>query len=928
MAIFATQTMNHLYKGKAKYISTWALALLVAATTLYGGNNSFYAPYFHSNLTNDTIPKKKKVANANAIISPAIIDTPPVKKNTDSLLLKNKADTFNRKTIDTVINIVDTIRFKTSKDSLDAPVTYHADDSMVLDVPTNKIILYGKKTSVKYIDNDLEAPHIEFDQKTNLVNAYFVKDSTGKVISFPTFKQGEFVSVSDSITVNMKSGKGITKGTYTKQDEIYIYSEKNKKVDANTFYAYRGNFTTCNLDTPHFAFVSKKIKFINKKMAFTGPVHPEVEGIPLPLSLPFGIFPMSKGRHSGLIAPTFTANEQLGLALEGIGYYKILSDHWDAVARGTIYSYGGWTASINPRYYKRYHYQGNLNLNIQHFRDIDKSGSRSFNITWSHSADTKSRPGVTFSANVNAGSSKFNASVPNSPQRNFQNQLNSSITYAKVWKDKPFNLTVSANHNQNTAQKLINLNLPDIGFNVNTLYPFRKKEVVGEYKWYENIGVALNSNVKSLSYFYDTASNIGKQLIDKLQWGASHNVPISLSLPPLGPVQIGPSVSYQEYWYQNKVVKKWNSASKKVDTTVTKGFFGAREMSFGFSGTTRIFGMIAFGKNSKVQAIRHEIRPSFGFSYHPDMNRKDHYLLQTDTTGKNFIRPSIYDGNIFSAFGEGKSGAVTFGIDNNIQMKVRNKKDTGEAAIKKVTLIDGFSINSSYNLLADSFKLTPFSISIRTNLFDKINITASGTAVPYLTDSRGEFVDKLVWSKKPLSLGKLTSGSVSIQSSFKGGDKKEKLPADNLNNQQQVNPVSGLPLDEYQQEAAYISNNPAEFANFNIPWSVNFSYALSFTRLRKADFTGYKSEFSQNVNWGGTLNLTAKWQIGLNGFYNITTKELGSLSMYLTREMHCWQMAINISPVGKYRFFNISISPKSGILRDLKINRTRYFYDL
>ena len=920
--------MNHLYKGKAKYILTWALALLVAGITLYGGNNGFHTSYFHSNLTTDTIPKKKKPANTNAVINPATTDTPPVKKNTDTLLLKNKADTFNRKSIDTLINVADTIQFKTSKDSLDAPVTYHADDSMVLDVPTNKIILYGKKTNVKYIDNNLEAPHIEFDQKTNLVSAYLVKDSTGKVISYPTFKQGEFVSVSDSITFNMKSGKGLTKRTYTKEDEIFIIGETIKKVDANTFYAYRGNFTTCNLDTPHFAFVSKRIKFINKKMAFTGPVHPEVEGIPLPVSLPFGIFPLSKGRHSGLIAPTFTANEQLGLALEGIGYYKILSDHWDAVARGTIYSYGGWTASLNPRYYKRYHYQGNFNINVQNFRDIDKSGSKSFNITWSHSADTKSRPGVTFSGNVNAGSSKFNSSVPNSPQRNFQNQLNSSITYSKVWKDKPYNLTVSANHNQNTSLKLINLNLPDVGFNVNTLYPFRRKEVTGEYKWYENLGVALNTNAKSLSYFYDTASNISKQLIDNLQYGASHNVPISLSLPPLGPVQIGPSISYQEYWYQNKVVQSWNSTTKKVDTAIKKGFYAAREMSYGVSGTTRIFGMIAFKKDSKIQAIRHEIRPSFGFSYHPDMNGKDHYSVQIDTTGKNFARHSIYDGNIFSAFGEGRSGAITFGVDNNLQMKVKSKKDTGEAAIKKVTLIDGFSINSSYNLLADSFKLAPFAISIRTNLFDKISITASGTTMPYQTDSKGDFVDKLVWNKKPLSLGTLTNGSVSLQTSFKGGDKNEKLSTENLDNPQDVNPQNGMPLDEYQQEAAYMSKNPGEFANFNIPWSLSFSYALSYNRQRKPDYSGYKSSISQNINWNGTLNLTAKWQIGLNGFYDITTKELGSLSMYLTREMHCWQMAINISPVGRYRFFNISISPKSGILRDLKINRTRYFYDL
>lgn len=908
--------MNQLYKGKAKYILTWALALLVAGITLYGSNSSFYLSHFHSNLTYQPVQLKNNITN--------YIDTPPVKKVDSGFIKKQLADSVLVK--DTVITVVDTVRFKTSKDSLDAPVSYHADDSMVLDVPTKKILLYGKETKVKYAENELIAPHIEFDQQTNLVSAYLVKDSNGNVISFPKFTQADFLTVSDSIKFDMKTGKGLTKGTYTKQDEMFVYGEKIKKIDANVFYALNGRFTTCNFDTPHFSFVSKKIKFINKKMAFTGPVHPEVEGIPLPVTLPFGIYPLSKGRHSGLIAPTFTANEQLGLALEGIGYYKILSDHWDAVARGTLYSYGGWTASLNPRYYKRYHYQGNFNINIQHFRDIDKSGGRNFNVTWTHSMDSKARPGVTFSANVNAGSSKFNESVPNSPQRNFQNTMNSSISYSKVWKDKPFNLTVSANHSQNTVSKLINLNLPDIGFNVNTLYPFRKKEAAGELKWFENFGVALNSNVKSLTFFYDTAGNIGKQLIDKLQWGASHNVPITLSLPPLGPLQIGPSISYQEYWYQNKFIRTWNAANKKVDTTITKGFFSAREMSYGVSGTTRIFGMIAFGKNSKVQAIRHEIRPSFGFSYHPDMNGKDHYLLQTDTTGSNFIRPSIYEGNIFSAFGEGKSGAITFGLDNNIQMKVKSKKDTGEAAIKKITLIDGLSINSSYDLLVDSFKLRPFNIQARTNLFEKVSITASGTTMPYLTDSRGEFIDKVVWKKKPFSLGTLTSANIAIQTSFKGGDKKDKQTTNT--NPQQVNSVSGMPLDEYQQEAAYMSNNPGEFADFNIPWSINLSYAFTYNRQRNADYSGYDRVFSQNVNWSGTLNLSPKWQIGLNGYYNITTKELGTISMYLTREMHCWQMAINISPVGRYRFFNISISPKSGILRDLKINRTRYFYDL
>ena len=900
--------MNQLNKGKAKYISVLALILLLFTVTLYYTASGFNTTYFHSFLTVDTLPVIK--ADSQKV---------KIKNQNEPSALKRIADTI-------IVTKIDTLTYRPSKDALDTPVVYHADDSMVMDIPAKKIILYGKKASVKYSDNELYAPRIEFDQRTNIVSAYLVRDSNGNVISFATFNQADFKTQSDSMAFNMKTLKGITKSTYTQQGEIYFHAEKIKKVDPDIFYGYRGQFTTCNLDTPHFSFVSKKFKFINKKMAITGPVHPEFENVPIPVYLPFGIFPLKTGRRSGILAPTFSANEQLGLSLEGLGYYKVLSDIWDVVLRGTIYSYGGWTANVSPRYYKRYRYQGSFTVDIQHLRDLDKSGARNFNIRWNHSSDTKARPGVSFNASVNAGSSGFNSSVPNSPQRNFQNQLNSSITYSKVWKDKPFNLSISGNHNQNTNTKQWNINLPDIAFNVNTLYPFRRKEVIGAYKWYENLGIALNTNVRSLSSFYDTSGKFFNEFAKNYKWGANHNIPISLSLPQVGNFQISPSVGYIERWYQEKFIRSWNAATKKVDTTISNGFFSAREMNFGLGVSTRIFGMYTFKKNSKVQAIRHEIRPNLSANYKPDMNRKHWYTTQIDTSG-NKGRYSEHERSVFGAFGEGKFGGLGFGIDNNLQMKVRNKKDTSAGAVKKITLIDGFSINSGYNFLLDSFKLSPFNINLRTNLFEKISISASAVVVPYLTNYKGDFIDKLVWNKK-VALGKLTSGNIAVQSQFKGGDKKEKLPVTNLQQNNQLNPISGLPLNEYQQEAAYINNNPGEFANFNIPWSISFQYAFNYNRIPNGLNTGYKGSVSQNISWTGTLNLTPKWQIGLNGSYNITQKELGLISMYLTREMHCWQMAINISPVGRYRSFNISISPKSGLLRDLKINRTRYFYDL
>ncbi len=911
--------MNYYNKGKAKYILASVMLALFISQTIGSTVNMPIFSEFYKILTSDTVPAtlqkpfkpQKKVSNTG-------LDTIPL----------NRGDTLTSLSIDTFF-------VKSSKDSLPAPVVYQADDSMILDVPSKKILLYGKQSNIKFSDNELKAPGIEFDQRTNLVTAYLKKDTSGKVISFPSFDQGDLKTVSDTIAFNMKTGKGLTKGTYTKQDEMYVYAEKIKKVDSASFFAYRARFTTCNLDTPHFSFVSKKIKFITKKFAVTGPVHPEFEGVPVPIILPFGLFPISQGRHSGLLAPAFNSNDQFGLSLSGLGYYKVINDYWDVTTRGTVYSYGGYSFNISPRYFKRYHQQGNFSFDYQHFKtnfkgDPDFSTNNSFNVRWSHTLDNKSRPGVSFNANVNAGSSKFNSQVPNNPTRNFSNQLNSSIAYAKVWKDKPFNISINANHSQNTNLKIINVTLPDVSFNLNTLYPLRRKEVIGNYSWYENIGIALNSNVKSLTYFSDDTTvskvNIGKQIFNNLQWGGNHSIPISLSLPQMGALQISPSVSYTEKWYQQKFIRSWNSSTHKVDTAINKSFYTARDMSFGIGMSSRVFGSYTFGKNSSVKAIRHEIRPSVSVNYKPNMNGKYFYTSQLDTAG-HVGRFNVFDNSIYGGFGEGKFGGLSFNVDNNIQMKVRDKNDTALDAVKKVSLIDGLNLGGSYNFLADSFQLSVFNVGARSNLFDKISITANASLDPYQVNARGDRINQLIWKQKIASLGRFVGGNISMSSQFQGGDKnKKKKPVNQIG--QPYNPNTGMPLDEYQTEAAYVGNNPAEFADFSIPWSFNFSYSLRFQRDRKPDYSGFYTNIYQDMNWNSTLSLTPKWQLGINGFYNISQKELGTLSVSIAREMHCWQMAVNVSPVGRYRFFNITISPKSNLLRDIKVNRTRYFYDL
>ena len=886
--------------------------------------NGIWVPDFRSALTfsfveavDTTKPLLRRATNNNLTLSN---DTKP---DTTKLPRPTTIQSGN----DTSIKQkVDTFQLKISKDSLDAPLKYAAEDSAVVLIKDKKILLYGK-TKTEYKDITLTAPKVEVDQKTEIVTAVNSRDSTGAVKETAHFKSGESDFTSDTIRYNFKTQVGLTKNTFTMQGEFLVIAEQAKKVNENTTFAKGATFTTCLLDEPHFGIKTGKMKIINQKLAVSGPAHLEFEGVPVPLILPFGFYPLSQGRKSGLLPPQFATNEQFGLGLEGLGYYKVISPYWDVKMYGNIYSYGGWSVNVNPTYRKRYRYSGVFNLSLQttkqNFKgDPDFSKNKSFFITWSHSVDGKARPGTTFSANVNAGSTKFNELVPNSNRINFQNQLGSSITYSKTWAGKPYNLTMSANHNQNNRTRLINLSLPDAGFSVNTLYPFQGKTQVGTPKWYEKLGVGYNGTFRNQVSFYDTAVKI-RDLIDTLQWGAQHSFPISVALPPImgGAVIVSPSVSYSQVWIAQKFRRNWNTAAQKADTTVTKGFFTDHQVSFALSFSTAIFGTYQF-KNSRLEAIRHVIRPSLSMNYKPDLSKQHFY---TDTISPGFAyRMSEFEGALYSGFGEGRNGGISFSLDNNLEMKYRSKKDTSTEKTKAKKLIDGYGLSTGYNFLRDSMKLDLISLYFRTTLFEKISITANSVLDPYQTDARGADIAKYAWQGGKFKLGRLTYGSISMSTSFQSKPKDAKKDAERKKqNEQRLNDPN-LIADQ-QQLMDYMRQNPSEFVDFNIPWQVSLGYSLFFSTRLKADLSGFEKDFSSNVNFSGSFSLTPKWNFSVNGYYDFDTKQLQTFQMSINREMHCWQMSINVTPVGLYRSFNFSISPKASILQDLKINRTRSF---
>jgi len=839
-----------------------------------------------------------------------------------------------RRRADTSHQRIDTLDYKISKDTMEATIDYSAADSIVMIIPSRRITLYNK-AETKYKDADLTAYQIQYDQDRNVVVATPTRDTANNVVGMPKMVQQDNTMTSDTITYNIKTQRGITHNTITNSGEMFVHAEIMKKMTPDIYYGLGGLFTTCRLDTPHFAFRTKKMKIINKKMAITGPIHPEFEGVPIPIYIPFGFFPLAQGRHSGLLPPQFTASDQAGIGLEGLGYYKVLNDYFDMTMRTNLYSYGGWSLFLTPTYRVRYRYSGSMNFILQNTRLLADAGkdaytsARTFSFNWSHVVDSKARPGTNFSANVNVASTKFNQYQLYNPTANYQNQLGSSVTYSKTW-DGKYNLTVSANHSQNNLSRLVSVSLPNLAFTAPTIYPLQSKNFVGTPKWYEKLGIGLSSTVAGNANFYDTSFSF-KKVVDTFQWGAQHSIPISLALPLTGPIQISPGISLSNRMYSRKLYRHYDPVRNKVDTdAIQKGFFTANDMSFSLSLASAIFGTFqGFGKDSRLMGIRHVIRPTVSISYKPDMAHAYFQNLTTpwsdSTTHQTHNqRVSYFDGTTYGPFGEGRFGGISFGLDNHLEIKTRSKKDTSEGGVKKIPIIDGFGFNGSYNYLADSFKLSPISFYFRSTLFQNINITGGATLDPYKSDSMGFDKNQYAWTGKRFSLGRITNGNLAISTSFKSKPKDDKLAKEKAALQQDQIPMT---LEEQQAQMNYINRNSAQYADFNIPWSLSLSMAFNFVNAEKPDYSGFATTITSSLNWNGDFNLTEKWKIGLNGYYDLKYQKLQSLSLNISRDLHCWQMSINVVPVGYSHFFNVTLSPKSGILQDLRINRTKYFYN-
>jgi hypothetical protein len=245
-------------------------------------------------------------------------------------------------------------------------------------------------------------------------------------------------------------------------------------------------------------------------------------------------------------------------------------------------------------------------------------------------------------------------------------------------------------------------------------------------------------------------------------------------------------------------------------------------------------------------------------------------------------------------------------------MKVRNKDSSGNASTKNISLIDQFSIGSSYNLFADSLNLADFNMSFSTNVLNKINIGATGIFTPYVNRSKS----KEFMLSEGKGLAKLASGSITIGMNFQGEKKNEKEQEDAKKGNDEVNRLLS--------NGGY--NN---YYDFNIPWNISIAGGLQIRR-NYDEFKGESLDATPSLSFTGGFNLTERWKLSyyvplmFEGFNKVS---INNLDLNISRDLHCWQMSLHLIPVGPYRSFSFLLQVKSTVLQDLKLTKKRSQFD-
>ncbi|WP_405337878.1 putative LPS assembly protein LptD [Psychroserpens sp.] len=830
------------------------------------------------------------------------------------------------------------------KEFLTDIVKYKAKDYVQLNQRLQQTTLYNE-ADIKYGDMTITAGIIIIDHNKDLVFAKGITDSLGVYTQPPVFTQGANVVEPDSLVVNTVSKKALIYNSRTEQSGGTIISEISKRENDSVIFVKNAKFTTSeNLDDPEYYFLMRRAKIVPGKKVVTGLANMFIYDVPTPIGVPFAYFPMSDKQTSGIIFPSFgedNGNDR-GYFLQNGGYYFAISDYIDLAVLGDYYTNGSYGLRLETNYATRYRFNGNLSVRYENLINSERgfpdfSKSTIYNVRWSHNQDAKANPSSRFSASVNLGSSTyFRQSINQLNLSNSQNNtLASSISYSKTFEGEPqANMSVTATHSQNTNTEIINMTLPTFQGSVSRVFPFAPK--TGSKKGIiQNINFQYNVRAENRIQTTDSLF-FKKEMFDDAKIGALHSIPISTNFKVLKYFSMSASANFEENWTYN-TIKRFQDENGDIITEDLTGFDRFYTYNFSTSIGTTIYGLFNFekeGKDPKIQAIRHVIRPSLSYNINPafDQYYDSFEVVDADGTTTGDVRREEYtrfQGSIFGAPNQNFSSSLGISVGNNFEAKVRDNDSTATEP-KKIKLLNNLNFSTSYNFAADSLRWSPMRVSGGTTILnDKMNINFGATLDPYALDNNNRRINQYNIDNGG-SLFRLTTANLNMSytlssKSFEStGREDDPAIQESIRSGGRADDLFGKPQDFADKRLTDKNRDndeaeeESELYNYKIPWSLRLAYAVNYSNsTRQNEISSHSLMFS------GDVELSPRWSVGASSGYDFVNQGFTLTQLRFERDLLSWRLNFSWVPFGTYNSWNFFIGIKSSLLKDLKYDKRR-----
>lgn len=717
---------------------------------------------------------------------------------------------------------------------LDDSLSYEA-DSLEYYVNDERIRLIGQAI-INYGFSRIQSDSmiVDFNKEQAFANGQIIMQDKDQIL------------IGESVFYDINTETGYIINGASQFDLGFYYGQNIRKVDKEVFDVDNGRFTTCDAEVPHFDIRSKEMRVYRNHMVVGRPVIFYVNEFPV-AGFPFAAFSIKRGRESGILVPEPGYNPTDGKYIKNISFYYPINDYSDFTVSADFMELSGWKTEIDLPYKKRYDYEGRLNAVLR--KQISEFDSYSYNWSINEHHHQRFYDKSDFSMNLDFASSREIWNNESDINKRLQEQITSSISYRKPFKNS--SLYLSSSYTEDMINDTRNLVLPSFSYSLPSkpiyeLFPVNSDSLKQKDFWWKNFSYSWRSSGTHTGYikekspsfsdlFYESSRDSLGKYINEHHAGVKQSIGLSWNNSLFGWLKLNQSFSFDEVLMDRDV----------NNNKLAHGYSYSSNSGVSFS----LYGMRKF-QNIPLRAVRHIVTPSVNYSWSPDFSEKNKDLYSFGSIGVNKSK---------------KSSSLGLSLEQKWQIKYITPKAVEEKKLNDFLILRS---STSYNLINKDKPWTDIYHTLTLNPFsyeDDIKISTN--------QSFGATQDVYEFNIKSwrLNMGLSFTGDAVYQEYFP-------IEKNEFITRKYFEQKDSLSTQDIVIESI------ADLENLIKPgsWKVNFDYDYSKDKINDYISTSLRSSLN--------VKLSTNWSLNYTNYINMKDHELLSQTINLTRELHCWRL--------------------------------------